>query len=164
MFKRAVSLLLLPTLLLTQWASAGHCYGCRHAAGHDRTPHVHLTSFPFTGATPQADGQNDPGDQGCCHRHGDQDSADQDGELAPQEVSTDQRHGGGVFYLPMSLIHGWLSGRASSSVDDLGPTVVLALCDGLMLHLQSLVSTHHPPAFLSVSDCPALLRTLPLLI
>src|SRR5262249_38068133 len=100
----------------------------------------------------------------CCHRHGDQDSADQGDEPAPQEVSTDQHHRGGVVYLPTSLIHGWLSGRASGSADDLGPTVALALCDGLMLHVQSLVSTHHPPAFLPVSDCPALLRTLRLLI
>lgn len=176
MFKRVVSLLLLPTVLLTQWASAAQCHGCRHLPGHDRTPHVHLTGFSFTEATPQASGKKAPAARGCCcHNQGDQDTDDQDGgkknqgndqsgKPGPQEDSTGHQHGGGVVYLPTSLIHGWLTGRSLTGPDDVVKAPALALLDGLLIHVQPLVCAHHPPAFLGVSDSPAYLRTLPLLI
>lgn len=45
MYSRVVCLLLLPTVLLTQWASFFRCHGECWAAGHDSRPHVHLNAL-----------------------------------------------------------------------------------------------------------------------
>src|SRR3954447_14918509 len=39
--KRVVCLLLMPSVLLTQWAGRGHCHGGNEPAGHDLRPHLH---------------------------------------------------------------------------------------------------------------------------
>lgn len=44
MYRRVVSLLLLPCVLLTQSAALGHCHGGNHPAGHDPRPHIHLNT------------------------------------------------------------------------------------------------------------------------
>lgn len=41
MYRRAVSLLLLPCVLLTQSAALGHAHGGSQSAGHGLRPHVH---------------------------------------------------------------------------------------------------------------------------
>jgi hypothetical protein len=42
MLRRVVSLVLVPTVLATQWASVGHCHDGASPAGHDARPHLHL--------------------------------------------------------------------------------------------------------------------------
>jgi hypothetical protein len=42
MYRRVVSLLLLPSLLLMQRAGLGHAHGGHEPAGHDRVPHFHI--------------------------------------------------------------------------------------------------------------------------
>jgi hypothetical protein len=44
MYRRFLTFLLLPTLLLTQWVNGSRCLGRCEAAGHDNRPHIHLTS------------------------------------------------------------------------------------------------------------------------
>ncbi len=169
MFKRVVALLLLPTVLLTQWASVGRCHGCRQVADHDRNPHVHLTGWLFTASTPQIREQHQ-GKPGCCHHHGeeqgdDQDSSDEQGSTPVQhQHDTTGYQGGGIVYLPSSLIHGWLTGRSPTCSDNVAHTPFLALCENLLIQVQPLLCTHSPPSFFAVADSQASVRTLPLLI
>lgn len=57
MYRRVVSLLLLPGLLLTQSAALGHSHGGSQPAGHDLRPHFH--------AAPTSAGHGHG-----CHHHG----------------------------------------------------------------------------------------------
>jgi hypothetical protein len=169
MFRRVVALLLLPTVLLTQWASVRQCHGCSHEAGHDLTPHIHLTAWPFAGSVPNSHQQcQEQRHHGCCHRHGgdsDQDSGDKsDSTLVRDNDDSPDHEREGVVYLPTGLLHGWLTGRTLSSSDDVGNILSLALPDNLMIQVKPLPSTHAPLPFLTVPDRPACLRTLPLII
>jgi hypothetical protein len=161
MFKRVVSLLMLPILLLTQCASAAHCH-CRHVSG-DGTPHIHLANLPFTGSTRQVDIHNEH--QGCTHNHGDDDDGDENerSPAAPDEDSQDH-DANGVLYVPASLASGWITGRIFSTQQDAADLPFLAFCDSLLIQAPSLVKSHHSPPFLAVSDCPTFLRKQTLLI
>jgi len=44
MYRRIVTLLLLPGFLLTQWASLGHFHGGDQPVGHDLAPHFHVNA------------------------------------------------------------------------------------------------------------------------
>lgn len=46
MYRRVVSLFLLPYVLLTQAAAFGHSHGGSQPAGHDLRPHIHTTRAP----------------------------------------------------------------------------------------------------------------------
>lgn len=46
MYRRVLTLLLLPALLLTQWVNANRCLGGCAGVGHDSRPHVHLGASP----------------------------------------------------------------------------------------------------------------------
>lgn len=45
MGRRVTTLLLLPAMLLSQWASACRCFGGCEAGGPERRPHVHLDAM-----------------------------------------------------------------------------------------------------------------------
>jgi hypothetical protein len=170
MFKRVVALLLLPTVLLTQWASTGQCHGCGQVPGHDRGPHVHLTGPRERGPARLARGQQEQRPHRCCHHRGDERGGDQDGgnleggaSVRHDDDSTDH-HGGGVVYLPTSLVHGWLNGRSSTGVGNGVDAPALLLGDGVLTHVHPLGCTRHPPAFKALPNCPAYLSILHLLI
>ena len=60
MYRRVVSLLLLPFVLTSQSVTVGHCHGGSSPAGHDPRPHVHLNSksaSPSRGDRPCACGR-----------------------------------------------------------------------------------------------------------
>src|SRR4051812_38972455 len=120
MLKRIVALLLLPAVLLTQWASIGQCHGCRHGTG-DSNPHIHLTGFSFT--DPKTSEQDAQG------RHGDEQSEDQDSD---EEGSTD-RPEGLIVYLPSALNHGWLPGSSSPNWQEGDSTPALVLPDSILV-------------------------------
>jgi hypothetical protein len=54
MFRRVVTLLLIPTVLLTQSAGAVHSHGDRQPTDHDARPHIHL---PFAILGPRAEAE-----------------------------------------------------------------------------------------------------------
>jgi hypothetical protein len=169
MFRRVVALLLLPTVLLTQWASVRQCHGCSQEAGHDLTPHIHLTTWPFAGSAPKNHRHwQEQRHYGYCHHHGgdrDQDNGDKnDSTLVRHNDDSPDHEGEGVVYLPTGLLHGWLTGRTLNSSDDLGNILSLSLLDNLMIQIKPFHSAHAPLSFMALPDRPACLRTLPLII
>jgi hypothetical protein len=175
MYRRVVSLLLLPTVLLTQWASAAHCHGCSQVPGHACNPHIHLTGFPFSGSVPQVEGQESKNHHRCSHHHDDQQSDDQDGSdqnggnhengaPVPHDEDSTDHTGGSVVYLPTAIMHGWLTGRCLTCIDDVIWTPGFALCDALFILVPPLACSHDPPPLSASSDCPIFLRILTLLI
>src|SRR5579871_6032007 len=138
MFRRGIALLLLPTVLLTQWASARQCHGCQQGAGHNHDPHIHLTGWPFTGFGSQVQDRREKRHNGCCHhhcskRHGNQGSGDEDeGTPARYHDDSTDNQGGGVVYLPTAFIHGWITGRTLTSSDDVGNTLFQVLSVNLV--------------------------------
>lgn len=170
MFNRVVALILLPFVLLVQWTSAGRCPGCRGAAGNDRSPHIHLIGWPFTGNAFQARAHQDQGHHGCPHHHdgeqdGDQESDEQDGSIPVQHWDDSTIHQeGAVVYLPTSLIHGWLTGRTMSCSHDVGNPLFLTISENQSIHVRPLFWAPSPADVMAVADSPASFRTLPLLI
>jgi hypothetical protein len=81
MFRRVVSLLLLPCVLLTQSAVYGHSHGEDQPAGHDLRPHFHTN--PLSTA-PEHGHHHGPGG----HRHEDE----EDDDAPPPEEQTPHDH------------------------------------------------------------------------
>lgn len=67
MYRRIVSLLLLPCVLLTQSAAFGHSHGGSQPAGHDLRPHVHTNPVPAGHHHDHDDGHHHHGHGG--HHH-----------------------------------------------------------------------------------------------
>ena len=65
MFRRVVSLLLLPFVLLTQSAALGHSHGGSQPAGHDLCPHFHTNPITY----PCSHGHHHHGPDGHHHQH-----------------------------------------------------------------------------------------------
>ena len=159
MYRRVVCLLLLPTVLLTQWASVGKCHGNCDSGGDAPIPHIHLCGLPFTTSSqPAADRPHT-----CtCHSH--HDEHDDGEEFALTQESSD-RDESDVLYLPTSLIYGWFSGRSSTGgIDDLTCVPSLHLTSFVLLPVGLPACRFHPLLFPSVSACPTYLRILTLLI
>lgn len=168
MYRRFLTLLLLPALLLTQWVNGSRCVGGCQAAGQDSRPHVHLNAV--LPVTPQM--------KGCgCQRQREanvtidsrltQASVDSDAtattEQAPCRGSDD-----GILYLSFDSAVGGITSIAGSGVDGSDDQVhqPAGLCarlrwtDHLSNHFFSpLVATPLPDA-----KCPVYLRVCALLI
>lgn len=156
MFKRSVSLMLLSTVLLMQWASAAQCR-CHHTAHTDK-PHIHLTGFSFAAPVSQ-----EPRSGCCCHRHGSDAGDDgEDGANVPLHDGDD--HDAGVVYLPTDLLHGWLTVRYSLTPDDVIVLPLLMPVAAVSVEAMQAVGTHHPPPDDVGQSCPTFLWNLTLLI
>lgn len=167
MYRRFLTLLLLPALLLTQWVNSSRCMGGCQSSGQDSRPHVHLTAV--LPGTPQA--------KGCgCQRQRDADVSG-DSRLSAALVASDSSaateqvpgHGAGdnILYLSFDTVYG---GRAGAgSIVDLSDDHVLQPAELLGLerwadHLSNhsflpLVVTPQPDV-----KCPVYLRVCALLI
>jgi hypothetical protein len=154
MYRRVVSLLLFPCLLLNQAAGLGHCHPSGQPMGHDLCPHFHthlsLESFGCFGGH-----GHDP----ACHDDDDDDDAEaQPGPLSDHDADA-------VFVVAVAPL---LAERGATGVEPAHPAVWYAIesgsfacsCDGRAAQLP--YSFHGPPA--GVSDCPLYLRQLVLQI
>ncbi len=87
MYRRVVSLLLLPCLLLTQSVAVGHSHAGPKPAGHDLRPHFHTTPAP---AGHGHDGhRHGPGGHHHPHAPADDSSAPADETTPPAEPQSD---------------------------------------------------------------------------
>ena len=77
MYRRVVSLLLLPCVLLIQSAGLGHAHGESQPAGHDLRPHVHTNPTPAGHTHEHGHHHHGPGGHHHHHHHDDGDDAPQ---------------------------------------------------------------------------------------
>lgn len=150
MLRRCASLLLAPTVLLSQWGSLGHSHGSIEPAGHGSALHFHFSFFSW-----HDQDDDDDHDDTCC---GDQEA------MCNERLSPIHDHDADAVYLPGLAILGsqdsdtqcpsnaWWTGGAwnVALVSDPDPT------------RQVPKLSHHPP--LIFEACPIYLRTLSLLI
>lgn len=163
MLRRVVSLFLMPMVLLTQWASVGHCHRGQGAPAHTRSPHIHLSGFAA-----HQPGHHHHGAHGHCHHHHDGDELDavdqsDSCDLLPTP-STD--HDDDALYVPIS------PGMTALPKQQVEEGKFVASVDVLLTSLFSLVPppasvptlpTHSPPG-LHPGACPLYLQMLTLLI
>ena len=156
MYRRVVSLFIVPCLLLTQSAALGHSHGGNEPAGHDLRPHTHLGSSC-----------SDPAPYGHSHApgadHRDGDSAD---GTAPGVVpgSTSQPgadHDADALYAADPLLCGWGQSGDDASWDNPGTPQALTV-DHHDHGCRSLAVPHPSPH--PAPDRPLYLRHLTLLI
>src|SRR5262249_52904087 len=95
MLRRVVSLLLVPALLLYQWAGLGHVHADHLPVGHDLVPHFHLHA-----------GEPDHHDHdGPCHHH-DQDDEPDDLVLESPESAPLSDHEADAVYVSVDFLVG----------------------------------------------------------
>jgi hypothetical protein len=102
MYRRVVSLLLLPSFLLIQWASIGHVHGGNQSDVHDFVPHFHLNGIWHDSHGDQH--HNNHGDQ---HHH--QDDGDDEPDIdqpEPPETEPLSDHDADAVYLSVDLLLG----------------------------------------------------------
>jgi hypothetical protein len=158
MYRRVVSLLLLPAVLLTQWSGVGHSHGSFQPAGHDHTPHVHsclLSSHHHDGYEGRHHDQDaDPGDP---------EQAECLGQSAPVEDHDDD-----AVYIPASALlrlRGQSSQDRSSEWSD--PVATGAMVSTPLAVPRLFPPLSHPPPRSCrphCPDCPVYLQTCALLI
>jgi hypothetical protein len=158
MFRRVVLLLLLPTVLLTQWVGVGHSHDGFQPAGHGQIPHVHLCIFSSS---------HHHHDEAKHHHHdydanpGSPDRVESLGQPALLEDHDDD-----AVYLPTSVVlsfQGQSSQKRSAALPD--SEAVGAMVNGPLgaSHLF-LPLAHPPPLFCHRPHCPVYLQTCTLLI
>lgn len=155
MYRRLVSIVLLPAVLLTQWVRAGHIHGCHESAGREGIPHVHLSGLWTTAATPEeAQADRCP----CCH----------DDTAGPTpfrcHAGPAGAHDDDAIYLPLSLTLEWHSGPAWNGGADPTDSVLVPLPPAASCLAMPTACLCHPPPLLPFPDCPTYLRTRTLLI
>jgi hypothetical protein len=151
MYRRLVSLILLPSFLLTQWVGIGRCHDCRAGNGHDDLPHVHLSGR----TSPAADSHD-------CDGSGDE--SDDTDRFCPHDEEADS-HEHDALYLPLPLLLGWHNGRpVHAGIDQAPCPAVLAPVAATLSMMRQAVCLCHPPPLPSGPDCPTYLRTQTLLI
>lgn len=160
MFQRLVSLLLIPSLLLSLWASQRHSHGVNEPPDHDSHSHIHLGSLSFFGKHHHAE---DTHEADSDKRHHDDDDQDEDTSESDTPINS---HDDDAVYFPPSFNLGWrpqsFDGGSGSFKMFTPPLLEMA---GTAVILPRLLPTltHAPPHSLC-HGCPINLRTLPLLI
>src|SRR5262245_24783982 len=150
MCRRALALLLLPCLPLTQSAGLGHHHGTDEPAGHDSCPHFHAYLHPTPAGQPHPQRDHDS----------DGDSRHRDGDEEPEPFSD---HDDDAVYVAVDAV---ASGRVHADDGSCGP-LGLAPPAGVTtdpregVRGQPAFWAHPPPAAL---DRPLYLRHLSLLI
>jgi hypothetical protein len=166
MYRRIVSLLLLPCVLLTQSVAVfGHAHGGNQPAGHDLRPHFHTNP-----ASARHDhGHHHHGPDGHHHHHNDGDApAEPDSKPAqqPEPLSGDEHDSDAVFVDCVDVV---ITPRSVATDDELAVSLPWATA-GLFLPVSLWTDpsqeaanwTHAPP--LRDCACPLYLRQLTLLI
>jgi hypothetical protein len=158
MFRRVVSLTLVPCLLLTQSAALGHAHGGDEPAGHDARPHLHT-------APTSDDHHHHHGPGGHSHHH-DADDAEPEPRSPDSPPSQPEHDADAVFVAAGDAV---LAGR-SQAVDETPPSILtwwlaagvgpFAACSNRSAG-RSAAHCHPPPP---CSPCPLYVRHLALLI
>ncbi len=167
MYRRFVSLLLLPCVLLTQSVAAlGHAHGGNQPAGHDLRPHFHTNS---ASARPgHESGHHHHGPGGHHHHHDDGDDAPEPGTTQPTpnpEPLSEHEHDSDAVFI--SAVDAAVVERSQVDEEVASPTwwiaadsILLAAWDGPPT--QPVVCGYPPP--LTRVLCPLYIRHLALLI
>lgn len=157
MFHRAVSLVLMPCVLMTQSAVLGHSHGGREPAGHDLRPHFHTQPTSVPGHHAYGHHHHGPGSHH--HHHHD------DGDDAPEPLSEQDHDSDAVYISSVDVV---INGR--SAVDEklaaslLWATAECNLPTALWANPpRAAAQWPHPPPP-SVCSCPLYVWHLALLI
>jgi hypothetical protein len=148
LYRRVVSVFLLPCVLLSQSAALGHAHGGREPAGHDLRPHFHTTPA----STRHEHGHHYHGPDGHHHHHDDGDNPtepDSQPTQQPEPLSEQEHDSDAVFIDSVEVI---VSER--SAVDDELAATLKRAATGLNLPtgcwadaLHEAVNwTHGPPS------------------
>jgi hypothetical protein len=156
MFRRVVSLLLLPCVLLTQSAAVfGHAHGPANPFGHDLRPHFHSQVVP-TGH----DHTHGPGGH---HHHHDEDALEPEPSTSPEHQAPADHDTDAVYVAGGEAVVG---GRFVVVHDHEWLVIWVSVADGysgLWLNpLHQFSDRWHPPP--CGSSCPLYVRHLTLLI
>lgn len=163
MYRRVLSLLLVPCALLTQSAALVHAH-CGQAAGHDPRPHIHVKPAA-TDHEHRHDGHHhhhghSHGPGGHHHHHEDCDDHPDAQPVLPPDAPLD--HDSDAAYLTVTdLVSGRLAGFDPAAADCLGLYYlpVNSVVTGVSSVRPAWV---HPPPL--VLNCPLYVRHLALLI
>ncbi len=158
MFRRVVTLVLLPCVLMTQSAAVmGHAHAGSQPADHALFPHIHLGSVPFGHS-------HDHGPDGHHHPHDDDDDQSDDSLPIQQPEPPPEHDSDAVFVVAMDAV----VAESSSEGEDVGATVWLTVDPDSDLRTSYAASTlsaicGHPPPQMD-SFGPLYVRHLALLI
>lgn len=167
--KRVVCLLLIPTVLLAQWAGFGHCHTTGQADDHACKPHFHLPIFRLTTSASEPVSQHHHHDghhhgSGHHHHHHGDDEQPNPKPTCPDERPTDP-HDENAVYLPAGSGFGLPNDRIGNNDNDDGAwTKLFALPPSLQAISEPRSCRAHPPPVVILSACPTYLRICTLLI
>ncbi|MDB5311301.1 MAG: hypothetical protein JWO38_5503 [Gemmataceae bacterium] len=155
MYRRVVSLVLLPGLLLTQSAVFGHSHGGNQPAGHGIRLHIHTNPAP---ARHDLGHHHGPG--GHHHHH------DADDEPEPAQPEPMSGHDDDAVYVADEVI---VARPVQTGDDGTRDLVWLLPSPGVSADRWTTLSERegrwtHPPPRITTADCPLYLRHLSLLI
>ena len=159
MVRTVVSLMLMPMVLLNQWANLGYCHGGSHPQENQSRPHIHLV-----------DGGHHHGHH---HHHGDghhhYDLPDEDEEQAAPfpEQHVCAGHDDDALYLPLGSVTAGVRSRQNDELQfRLAAQVILPSLSMISataaLPSASLLAL--PPPDEALDSCPLYLQMLTLLI
>jgi hypothetical protein len=156
MYRRVVSLLLVPCLLLTQSAALGHHHGGDQPPGHDLRPHVHTTPAPHDHEHHHGPGSHD--------HHDDGEDESETARISPSLPQPLSDHDDDAVYVTVEFV---VAGRVQSGQEVerapwLPPSVNAAPAVRGGLREWSAPWPHAPPWI--ASACPLYLLHLALLI
>ena len=155
MYRRIVSLILLPGLLLTQSAALGHTHDGADPAGHGLRPHIHTNPTPVR-HDHRGHHNHSPGG----HHH---DSSDVPEPSLPEPT---RDHDDDAVYLTVEAVVArpvQADDEGTSTLFWLLPQLDVASDHGKDLSEYAMRWTHSPPRMTS-ADCPLYIRHLSLLI
>ena len=163
MYRRVVSLFLLPCVLLTQSAALGHSHGGNQPAGHDLRAHIHTDLAFFSQAHDHGHhhGPDCPG-----HHHHDGDDAPEPGKQPPSPPEPLSDHDSDAVYI--SSVDVVVSKRSSVenalTVSALWAAVVWDSSADLLANPPHQVANWTDDLPPSGCACPLYIRQLALLI
>ena len=159
MYRQVVSLLLLPGLLLSQAAAAGHAHGDHTPTGHSLRPHVH--TLPAAADRHHAHGHHH-GSGG--HHHDDEDDdAPAPAVVPPPQTDPLSDHDSDAVFVPTEAV----AVERPASVEVIDAAVVWVICnageavEGNLADLVCPAGNGRPPP---APACPLYVRHLALLM
>jgi hypothetical protein len=124
MYRIALSLLLLPCILVNQYAAYGHAHKGMEAAGHEARPHVHFAEHSHANQHEHVHGPD-----GHHHDHDHDHDAPQDHSESFQKPSSNDDHNKDVLYVTCTDVT-----NQSVEKDDVSASLEFS---GLATHLES---------------------------
>lgn len=165
MYRRVVSLMLLPCVLLTQLAAiVGHAHAGQHPSGHEFRPHIHTQPASHDHGHRHKHSHEHPRGTGEDHQHHDEEGAREPGAPTAPSPEPLSPHDSDAFYVVG--VDALVGGRSVAGLDcDTSSLWVAPAESGFALRcLNSSPQWQHcwhtPP----VNSCPLYVRHLTLLL